>query len=849
MVLQNKSQVPIGAILGGKFRVTREIGRGGMAAVYEAENVVIGKRVAVKVLAAELITSRVVRERFIREARAAAAIRSPYICDVYDSGMFDERPFLVMELLEGESLYDLTTRIRRLDASSTLRISVQTCRGLSKAHEANVIHRDLKPENIFLTKNEDGHLVAKLLDFGLAKFYEPMGDASSIRLTREGALFGTPAYMSPEQAKGQGEVDHRADLWALGCIVYECLTGQTVWDVDQGVAMILAQIANSPLPKPSRLRPDLPPAFDLWFAKALDRDPNRRFQTASEFAETLSGALLSGESRARSPSLQTAEEADRVDQLISDAASTGASREGEDTVGSSPRPPLRASAELDVPAGKSSALRAVAALSVVAAIALGGYALWLYVLNAPVTAGPVEPGSSASAQPAASGSASAAAQPLEREPYALQINSAQLWLSKGNQDNALKGFREAFSNGGSGVARALLNHASVLSERGDAPCKLTGLGRPRPFDITVPSSRPALAFTESGSVVVWVDNHLEAGKRQAYSVLLDGALSRVSMTRAVTPEAESARSVEIVPAGKRLALAYADRAERGETQPGVYVRALDRDGRIAGKAEKISRNLPSYQLNPSVGRGDDDTLWVVWEDEFTKGARDLVARHLDAELKPLGPELRLTALRPTPGMPTVVETPVVAVAQGHLEVAFVLERAASQRQIMLLRAPLGDKALETGLGADADTKRGERTVGKLQALSDARGKLALPRMTCVSEGCFIVWDDENGGAFAAFVEPAKGEKLWHREFGARGTRPGLGSNANTVMVAWYEEKRLKLAALTRDGLGPPSVIGRVNGYQPNPLVVPGKQAGEWYVAWRDYEAGHLETFVARAQCR
>ena len=115
MPSQNQSQVPVGTILEGKFRITKEIGRGGMAAVYEAENVDIGKRVAVKILAAELITSRVVRERFIREARAAAAIRSPYICDVYDSGMFEERPFLVMELLEGESLYDMMTRVRQID--------------------------------------------------------------------------------------------------------------------------------------------------------------------------------------------------------------------------------------------------------------------------------------------------------------------------------------------------------------------------------------------------------------------------------------------------------------------------------------------------------------------------------------------------------------------------------------------------------------------------------------------------------------------------------------------------------------------------------------------------------------
>src|SRR4029453_18112375 len=122
------------------------------------------------------------------------------------------------------------------DAETTLSIMLQVCRGLTKAHAAQIVHRDLKPENIFLTKDEEGKLLAKILDFGLAKFYAPVGgDAKQARLTREGAVFGTPAYMSPEQVRGQGAVDQRADLWALGCIVYECLTGRTVWATDQGV--------------------------------------------------------------------------------------------------------------------------------------------------------------------------------------------------------------------------------------------------------------------------------------------------------------------------------------------------------------------------------------------------------------------------------------------------------------------------------------------------------------------------------------------------------------------------------------------------------------------------------------
>ncbi|MFT3774665.1 MAG: serine/threonine-protein kinase [Minicystis sp.] len=293
MALPNKAKIPVGSVLSGKYRITRGIGRGGMAAVYEAANVDIGKRVAIKVLAQELTASAVVVERFLREARAAAAIRSPYICDIYDSGRLEDgRPFLVLELLEGESLYERMTKIRWLDIEQTVTIITQTCRGLTKAHAAQIVHRDLKPENIFLTKDEEGNLLSKILDFGLAKFYAPMeGAGPQARLTREGAVFGTPAYMSPEQVRGQGAVDHRADLWALGCIVYECFTGRTVWSTEQGVAMTFAQIANAPLPRPSVYRPDLPEKFTTWFDRALNRDITKRFQTAKEFSDELAGVF------------------------------------------------------------------------------------------------------------------------------------------------------------------------------------------------------------------------------------------------------------------------------------------------------------------------------------------------------------------------------------------------------------------------------------------------------------------------------------------------------------------------------------------------------------------------------
>src|SRR5215475_13949881 len=292
--IPNESKIPVGATLVGKYRVTREIGRGGMAAVYEAEHMSLGKRIAVKVLASELSASTVVIERFFREARAAASVKSPHIVDVYDSGRLEDgRPFIAMELLEGESLYDRMARVRLIDPRTTVRVIAQCAKGLMKAHAAGVIHRDLKPENIFLVKSEDGEEIAKILDFGLAKFYAPVApDEKEKRLTREGAVFGTPAYMSPEQVKGQHSVDHRADLWALGCMAFECLIGRPVWNTDQGVAMTFAAIATAPLPVPSKIRPDLSTAFDECFKHVLDRDLNKRFQSAKELAESLKQSLL-----------------------------------------------------------------------------------------------------------------------------------------------------------------------------------------------------------------------------------------------------------------------------------------------------------------------------------------------------------------------------------------------------------------------------------------------------------------------------------------------------------------------------------------------------------------------------
>ncbi|RYZ03658.1 MAG: serine/threonine protein kinase [Myxococcales bacterium] len=854
MVTQNQSKVPDGTLLEGKFRVTREIGRGGMAAVYEAENVDIGKRVAVKILAAELITSRIVRERFLREARAAAAVRSPYICDVYDSGMFEERPFLVMELLEGESLYDLLTRARQLDFDSTLRIATHSARGLQKAHESNIVHRDLKPENIFLTKDEEGKLLAKLVDFGLAKFYEPTGnDQATVRLTREGALFGTPAYMSPEQAKGKGEVDHRADLWALGCIVYECLTGQTVWSVDQGVAMILAQIASAPLPRPNKLRPDLPPSFEQWFLKALDRDPDKRFQTARELADALTKALVPAAPTARGISLSSDHEGMVVDELMGSndrAPKVDAAGSFHDALPQTVRAPDPAGAAGADKAPEASSGRAISILMFVALVCLGGYAAWLYVLH--------PPGESA-ASTSSSGKASAAVgagktpksggksgENADADAYTKLLFEAQDLLTNGSAKDALERFKAAFAAGSQPPARSLLSQATIVVEEGSGSCRVDALARPRPFGISEPSSRPTLIKTERGILYGWVDTHVDPKKRQGHVVLLDGAMRRVSDAVPVTPEAVSVRSLQLVPMNGGAALVYWDDA--GDA--GVYVRRLEADGKIAGPGRRISDSKRG-ELHPSL-TPTDAGYWALWEEDGARGHVNVMARQLDDKLEIKGKITRLADVVGAPRSGNTASSPDAVIAHGALQVVLSVDRGADKHQILLLRVPQNDPALGTGLVVDKKKKKppvGDSSVGTLVSLSRANSKNTTPRIACLEKACTVVWDDDNAGAYAAYIERDKAEPLWHREFSPKGIRPTLVTTDKKTLVAWYEDSRLKLAELGRDGLGKASVLARVNGFQPEPDVARGEKPGQWLVAFRDYESAHFEAFGLRTECQ
>jgi|HubBroStandDraft_2_1064218.scaffolds.fasta_scaffold27547_2 serine/threonine protein kinase len=291
---------PVRGLVAAKYEVVRLIGRGGMGSVWEGRHQSLGTRVAIKFIDAEHAESEEARARFVTEARAAATIQSKHAIQIFDHGLTDDgRPYIVMELLVGEPLDKRIERLGSISLVETARIIQQVCRALQRAHEAGVIHRDLKPENVFLVRSpDDDDDIAKVLDFGIAKIKPPPGAEGLTSSTRTGAVLGTPYYMSPEQARGLRDLDHRTDLWSLGVIAYKCVTGVLPFD-GESVGDLLVKICTSPLPRAAEVVPGLPVAFDVWFARALEREIPRRFATATELSQAL--GVAAGLPSARGP--------------------------------------------------------------------------------------------------------------------------------------------------------------------------------------------------------------------------------------------------------------------------------------------------------------------------------------------------------------------------------------------------------------------------------------------------------------------------------------------------------------------------------------------------------------------
>jgi len=273
-------QIAPGAIVGGKYRLEQPLSRGGMGAVWIARHMHLRAPVAIKFMDPALAGTPAYRTRFEREARAAARLQSPHVVHVQDYGLEDDTPYLVMELLDGESLGERLHRELRLSIPEVARILLQIGKGLRRAHEAGLVHRDLKPANLFLARVEDDEIV-KILDFGIAKEIEPR---HSGEVTRSGQVLGSPYYMSPEQVRGDKDLDHRSDLWSLGVIGFRMLTGQLPFP-GEAMGEVLARILADPLPVPTQMAPDLPPEIDAFFTKALARDRAQRFQSVRELVD------------------------------------------------------------------------------------------------------------------------------------------------------------------------------------------------------------------------------------------------------------------------------------------------------------------------------------------------------------------------------------------------------------------------------------------------------------------------------------------------------------------------------------------------------------------------------------
>ncbi len=275
----------VGRTIDNKYRLVRLLGEGGMALVYEAEHTVINRKVAVKIMRAMLASAPGATKRFLREAKTAAKIEHPNVVEIHDVGVEDDGTvFIVMELLKGRSLKELLELKGRLSASTVVSVMMQVLSALAAAHKMGIIHRDLKPDNVFIALDNRMREEVKLLDFGIAKIEgQPEGD---LKLTKTGMVMGTPHYLSPEQARGGKKVDHRIDIWAVGVLMYEMLTGVMPFDGTSYNEVLGNILMELPVPL-HELNPDAPKDLVDIVNGALTKDRDKRYQSVLEMVRDL----------------------------------------------------------------------------------------------------------------------------------------------------------------------------------------------------------------------------------------------------------------------------------------------------------------------------------------------------------------------------------------------------------------------------------------------------------------------------------------------------------------------------------------------------------------------------------
>jgi len=267
----------------GQYRILKKLGAGGMGTVYLGEHILLRRRAAIKTLLPTLSQHAEIVERFFTEARATSAIADPGVVQIFDFGYHvDGTAYIVMELLEGEALGARIERLGRLRPSDALRIARQVASSLAAAHDCGIVHRDLKPENIFLVHDAESQSGerTKILDFGICKLGSEDAPAS------DDAMIGTPVYMSPEQCRGISNADARSDIYALGCVLFDMLTGRPPFEGTATAEYIAAHMSEEP-PAPSMLVPELPPIVDPLLACCLAKDPEDRFQTMGDLVAAI----------------------------------------------------------------------------------------------------------------------------------------------------------------------------------------------------------------------------------------------------------------------------------------------------------------------------------------------------------------------------------------------------------------------------------------------------------------------------------------------------------------------------------------------------------------------------------
>ncbi len=291
-----------GRLIGGRYALEFLIGRGGMGEVWRARHTDLKTTVAIKFLAGGFLASEGTRKRFLVEAQVAAKLKSKYAVQVFDFGFTDQaQPYLVMELLDGETLAARIKRERRLSPAVTLRFLAQSARALERAHVLGIVHRDFKPENILVT-HDDGKELVKILDFGVAKLLFDLEDSESdvtagrppSNFSRSGGILGTPYFMAPEQITNASDLGPAADIWAFGVVAYVCLTGMMPFD-GKTLPELFGNILKGRHVPPHVARPDLPDGFGAWFKRACEGNPAKRFASAREAAIELATALDLGD--------------------------------------------------------------------------------------------------------------------------------------------------------------------------------------------------------------------------------------------------------------------------------------------------------------------------------------------------------------------------------------------------------------------------------------------------------------------------------------------------------------------------------------------------------------------------